>query len=53
MLVSAMTYNLGILLLKKLHIEKTFKKYYFSYDYKKCVIYANTYRLNQSGQHNL
>ena len=48
MLVSAMTCNLGIWLIK---IKYTFKKKIKNY--KKNVIYAYNYRLNQSGQHNL
>ena len=46
MLVAAMTYNLGIWLIKK-------KKLIFFTITKKYVIYAFNYRLNQSGQHNL
>ena len=58
MLVSAMTYNLGIWLVKKKYtFKKTiffFKIKFFSFKIlKKYIIYAYNYRLNQSGQHNL
>ena len=53
MLVSEMTYNIKIWLIKKIHIFYLKKQNNFFTILKENVIHAYNYMLNQSGQHNL